>query len=180
MKEVFEFLVQTGMDQIELIAEPKEKALACAALATAVAKSGLLMPMITLEGQTACLTNVEPEPIKETGKKKAAGKKKVEAKDVLKPEAAKIEAPAPIVEEQIETPQEPVETDEWTDETCTERAEELTMLNQYVEAWGEDYVYVDCLTAFTEGAFSGGENVRPSNIQGFLVYLQQLAEQFAN
>ena len=91
------------------------------------------------------------------------------------------EAPAPVEEEPIATaPTQEVEiVDEWTDEMCTLKAEQLGILNSYVEAWGDAYVYNDCLGCFSEGAFTGAENVRPSNIDGFVVYLNEIAQQFA-
>lgn len=181
MKNVFEFLVQTGMDQLELIGDAEKKATICAELAKAVAQSGLL-GMATQEEATEEASKVEP--------KKAA--KKNTKKDALKPEAGKAApAPAPVEEEAPEVPQEPVQedepfpaeepefVDEWTEEMCAAKEEQLSMLQAYCEAWGEEYVYNDCLGAFTEGAFSGSDNVRPSNIDGFVIYLQELASQFA-
>lgn len=199
MRNVFEYLVNTGMEQLDLIADAEKKALICADLAKAIAQSGLLTGSVAVE------ENVEAQEPKEEKKttKKSTKKSK---KDALKPEASKVEtttteiveeeievpqAPEateevpqePVMEETVETPQEPAQqvemVDEWTDEMCELKAEQLELLSAYCEAWGEDYVYGDCLGAFSEGAFSGAENVRPSNIDGFVVYLQELNSQFS-
>lgn len=203
MRNVFEYLVNTGMEQLDLIADAEKKALICADLAKAIAQSGLLSGSVTVEEK---VETQEPKEEKKTTKKST---KKNSKKDALKPEASKVEtttteiveeeievpqAPEvtevteevpqePVMEETIETPQEPVAevemVDEWTDEMCELKAEQLELLSAYCEAWGEDYVYGDCLGAFSEGAFSGAENVRPSNIDGFVVYLQELNSQFS-
>lgn len=205
MRNVFEYLVNTGMDQLELIADAEKKATICAELAKAIAQSGLLAGPVAVQ-------EVVEEEVKDDKKAKKTNKKSTK-KDALKPEASKVEtAPTPVeetteiveeeipappvVEETVEAPQEPVMeevaeqpqepvaqepemVDEWTDEMCEVKAEQLELLNAYVEAWGEDYVYGDCLSAFSEGTFSGAENVRPSNIDGFVVYLQELNSQFS-
>lgn len=188
MRNVFEYLVNTGMEQLELIGDAEKKATICAELAKAVAQSGLLT--VGTEDVAAVETKKEEKATKKSTKKNSK-------KDALKPEASKVveepvEVPQePVVEEAVEVPQEPVAeesvaapqepeiTDEWTDEMCELKAEQLELLTAYCEAWGEDYVYGDCLGAFSEGAFTGAENVRPSNIDGFVVYLQELNSQFS-
>lgn len=175
MRNVFEYLVNTGMEQLELIGDAEKKAIICAELAKAVAQSGLL---------TEELAAVETKKEEKTTKKST---KKNSKKDALKPEASKIteETPQePVIEETVEeeivaAPQEQEITDEWTDEMYQLKAEQLELLTAYCEAWGEDYVYGDCLGAFSEGAFTGIENVRPSNIDGFVIYLQELNSQFS-
>ena len=182
MIKTFEQLINTGVESLEMVADAKEKAAICAELAKAIAMSGLL---------TGAAPAVE---VKETKEEKKKTTKKNTKKDALKPEASKGEsAPAVIEEEPVATPQEPVVTepevsepevapttnteivDEWTDEMVELKAEQLQRLNDYVEAWEADYVYNDCLGAMTEGVLVGAENVRPSNIDGFLAYLDALA-----
>ena len=190
MIKTFEFLINTGVSAVEGIVDPKERATVCAELAKAIAMSGVLR-----ESEVAEETAQQAEEKKEAKKKASKGKGNAK-KDALKTENQKEETATPVEEvkqEESTTPAEPqiieeevpaapaeVEiVDEWTDEMLTLKAEQLELLNSYVAAWGEDYVYGDCLGYFSEGAFSGAENVRPSNIDGFVVYLNQLAEQFA-
>lgn len=200
MIKTFEFLINTGIEAVEGIVDAKEKATVCAELAKAIAMSGVLRAS---EVETEEVTPVEEK--KET--KKKSNKKASNKKEALKTENQKEETVTPMpVEEAPEVPATPVEevvpeepqvpveeetvatpaptqeveiVDEWTDEMCTLKAEQLEILNNYVAAWGDEYVYETCLGYFSEGAFTGAENVRPSNIDGFVVYLNQLAEQFA-
>lgn len=202
MINTFEFLINTGVQSLEMIADAEKKATVCAELAKAIAMSGVLRAAEVEEDSTE-----EEQPKTTKGKKSST--KKNSKKESLKTENQKEETVTPIEEEQVveapavpveeepvaEAPQAPVEAaeevpapaptaeveivDEWTEEMLTLKAEQLGILNSYVEAWGEEYVYNDCLGCFSENAFVGAENVRPSNIDGFVVYLNQLAQQFA-
>lgn len=198
MIRTFEFLINTGVSSVEGIVDPKERAMVCAELAKAIAMSGVLREPEVEE-------TAEQAEEKKEAKRKAASKGKGNSKkEALKTENQKEETVTPVKEEVAvpETPAVPEEpvapaveeevvktpavapteveiVDEWTDEMLTLKAEQLELLNSYVAAWGEEYVYNDCLGYFSEGAFAGAENVRPSNIDGFVVYLNQLAEQFA-
>ena len=185
MINTFEFLINTAVENLEMIGDAKDKATICAELAKAIAMSGALRPE----------TEVIPAPVKEEKEEpKKTSKKKSNKKDALKTENTK--TPAPVEEAAPEIPEEPVVTppempeepaqvpeveivDEWTEEMQELKTEQLQLLNAYVEAWGEEFVYNDCLSAFSEGALVGGENVRPSNIDGFVVYLNELAQQNA-
>lgn len=199
MIKTFEFLINTGVQSLEMVADGEKKAAICAELAKAIAMSGVLRGT-EVEEET---TPVE-EP-KTTGKgKRSTSKKSNSKKEALKTENQKEETVTPVEEAPAapemptepveEAPQAPIEeeptpvpaptaevevVDEWTEEMLTLKAEQLGILNSYVEAWGADYVYTDCLGCFSENAFTGADNVRPSNIDGFVVYLNQLAEQFA-
>ena len=196
MINTFEFLINTAVENLEMIGDAKDKAAICAELAKAIAMSGALRPE----------TEVIPAPVKEEKEEpKKTSKKKSNKKDALKTENTKTPAPVeepvtpaeePTQEIAPEIPEEPVVTppempeepaqvpeveivDEWTEEMQELKTEQLQLLNTYVEAWGEEFVYGDCLSAFSEGALVGGENVRPSNIDGFVVYLNELAQQNA-
>lgn len=206
MKELFEQLINTGVENLEMV-EPKDKSMVCAELAKAIAMSGLLSEGIvtTTEEDTKepkAEEKTEPKKEKKTSSKSKTAKSKAE-KEALKPEAGKGKkvAEEPVAEEPqepevpqeeapAETPQEEVvaepgaqnlsDLDEWTEALQVEKREQLETLEAYTAAWGEEYVYNDCLSAFTNGVLTGPAAVRPSNIDGFVVYLQQLAEQFSN
>lgn len=198
MINTFEFLINTAVESLEMVADAEKKATICAQLAQAIALSGALRPEVE-----AMPVQEESEPVKEEPKK-TTKKKSSSKKDSLKTENTKAPAkekevveeetpqvPEEPVAEEPSVPEEPVQTpaeepaqevemtDEWTDEMATAKAEQLELLNAYVEAWGEEFVYGDCLSAFSEGALVGGENVRPSNIDGFVIYLHELAQQNA-
>ena len=186
MLKTFEYLINAGVESLEMVADAEKKATICAELAKAIAMSGALNnAVMTSEDQDAKSTKKE---------EKKANKKSNTKKDALKPEASKGSKAEPkeeaetVEEEPVQTPAQPeaeqaapqpeVEVvDEWTEEMQQLKASQLELLSQYCEAWGEDFVYNDCLSAMTEGQLVGAENVRPTNIDGFLVYLEQLAQQ---
>lgn len=190
MIKTFEFLIQTGVDQLELIGDAEKKATICAELAKAIAISGVLRPESEIVEETEA-------PAEETTKTSKKAGKKSSKKDSLKAAASKapvepIEVPEeePVVPAEPAAPVEEVAPEapataeveivaEWTDEMVEVKSVQLGTLNAYVEAWGEEYVYSDCLKAFTEGAMEGAENVLPTNIDGFVIYLEELAKQFA-
>lgn len=194
MIKTFEYLINTGVSAVEGIVDAKERAMVCAELAKAVAMSGVLKASDVDESISPA--DIE-KPEKET--KKNAKSSKSNKKEALKTENQKKETSTPVEEtvaEEPTVPQEPVEeevvetpaaepvqeveiVDEWTEEMQQLKAEQLGILNTYVEAWGEEYVYNDCLGCFTENTLVGAENVRPSNIDGFVVYLNELAQQFS-
>lgn len=184
MKKLFEQLITTGVENLEAIGDVAKKAEICAQLASAIAQSGLLeFPGTTLvENEESKEENVSSAKGKTKSKGKTTSKKEKEA---LKPEAGKdtkIKEEAPsvpeeIVEEQQEVaPQEPQEP--IVDPTII--SEEIAQqLKAYEDAWTEDYVYNECLSAFSEGRLTGKENINGTNAEAFLIYLGQLAASFA-
>lgn len=186
MKKTFISLVNTTLSNLELIGEADKKASICAELAKAIAMSGL----IETEEITVDVENEEKESPKATETKKKTSKRKAAAnkKDALKTEASKEEPieeePSIPTEETIEnqpaeTPQEEPTTpvEETSEDTAEEEftQEQIDTLSMYLEAWGEEYVYGDCLRAFSEGVLEGVDNITPDNIDGFLVYLANIA-----
>lgn len=175
MLKTFEYLINTGVESLGMVADAEKKAAICAELAKAIAMSG------ALAGATVVETQEDAKEEAKADKKKDA--KKNTKKDALKPESGKGEE-APAVQQETSatqeapeaTVEEPIMDDEWTEEMATLKAEQLELLTAYIDAWGEDYVYGDCLSAMTEGQLTGGENVRPSNIDGFLAYLGAIAQ----
>ena len=191
MIKTFEFLINTGVQSLEMVADAEKKASICAELAKAIAISGVLRATDVDES----IAPVDEKPETTTTKKKNSRSSKNSKKEALKTENQKEETvtpveetpavpqePVAVEEEPVQTPAQPVEAeivDEWTEEMQVLKAEQLGILNTYVEAWGYEYVYNDCLGCFTENTLTGAENVRPSNIDGFVVYLNELAQQFS-
>lgn len=170
--------------------ESKDKALAYAELAKAIAMTGLVEDLA--EGPSDVTDSAPKEDTKtvaktETKKPAATNTKK----DSLKTDAGKGTAPVKeAVEEKVPEEEEVVPTEEttavadevaideeWTDAMTSAKAEALETLKAYTDAWGEDYVYNDCVNAWSEGAFSGADNIRPTNIDGFITYLEQISTQ---
>lgn len=189
MKKLFEQLITTGVENLEAIGDVAKKAEICAQLASAIAQSGLLeSPGTTLmENEEPKEETVTSAKGKTRGKGKSTSKKEKEA---LKPEAGKdteIQEEAPSVpEEMVEEPQQQ-EQQEVVPEEPQEPAVDPTVipeeiaqqLKAYEDAWTEDYVYNECLSAFSEGRLTGKENINGTNAEAFLIYLGQLAASFA-
>ena len=189
ISQTFVKALKKGFDAANMITEQDKKALAYAELAKAIAATGLVEDVDVSDTEAI---DKEEAP-KKTDNKKAANTKK----DALKPESGKGAAkPKEEVEEQVPTEEiapvqeeTPVDTqteveieEEWTDAMVELKSDILARLNAYAaeDAWGEEYVYNDCVSAFFESAeTTGKENIRPTNIDGFVTYLDQLAEQFA-
>lgn len=184
ISKAFYQAVQKGLDAAKAIpvTEQKDKALAYAELANAIALTGLVEDGVL---ETTDAAPAEKE-VKKTETKKTATTTK---KDSLKADSGKGAATtAPIKEEKEETVPEQTEevtsttetdvevTDEWTEEMTEAKAEALERLKQYTDAWTEDYVYNQCVPAFFEDpSIVGGDNIRPTNIDGFITYLDQIA-----
>lgn len=198
MIKTFEFLINTGVQSLEYIPEGEKKASICAELAKAIALSGVLNQTTQIEDNT---DTEEKFKTKKTTKKSKKDSLKTEnqkeetvtpIEETTNTEVIKQQYQQPVIEEVENVNQEIIEeeitaipetteqmTDSWTEEMCKIKAEQLELLNRYVEAWGDEYVYNDCLRCFSENTFVGSENVRPSNIDGFIYYLNELAQQFA-
>lgn len=189
LKETFITIVNEGYTATKQISDSSQKAMALASLAQAIAQSGLLVETLPLSTGVVLATttateatgkdSLKPEASKGTSKKKSAKKAEV------------IEEPVEVVEEpvvevaevaEVEETTESVELDEeWTEAMQELKAEELATLEAYVDAWGDDCVYGDCLKAFMEDSTITMEDVwshiRPTNIDGFIAYLASLAEE---
>lgn len=173
LTNIYKDVLQKGFDAAKLIIDQDKKALAYAELAKAIAATGLVE---NLEG---VITETETKETKKTESKKTTANTK---KDSLKADAGK---GTEVKEEKEEVAPTPVEentsteaevTDEWTEEMTTAKAEALGRLKQYTDAWTEDYVYNQCVPAFFEDkTVLGGDNIRPTNIDGFITYLDQIA-----
>lgn len=187
-KEVFLELIDKGNTAAKAIVEPDKKAMAYAELAKALGMSGLLNHgFVTID---AVNTDQTVEPVQEdtvtaskesikkgAGKKKATAKKKDEEKKAAPvpapTEEVKEEAPLPVPEEE----KAEAAGDEWTPEKEKELESELGDLDWYVQSWGEDYVYNQCVPAFFEEAtIVGAEHIRPSNILAFITYLYEISQ----
>lgn len=200
LEKDFMSLVKEGKAAIALISDSDKKALACAQLAQAIASTGVLNMMELKEAisvGTAIKSEDVVEAIKEeadTKKEKKATKSsrstksKAKGKDALKNEAAKepvaeettetVEAEVvPTIEETTDNGQavdaehEDVElVEEWTEEMCEVKAEDLNAYNWYLDVWGEERM-CELVSSFFEGRETDLSAIRPTNITGFVTFL---------
>lgn len=185
LSQNFYNMMQEGYKMAKGITDVKDRALVLAELAKAIAMTGLVEDTAVSEDAAEA---TETKTVAKTENKKATATANTK-KDSLKADAGKGAAPAKeVVEEKIPEEEEvPVDEtvvadevaidEEWTEEMTTAKAEALETLKAYTDAWGEDYVYIDCVNAWSEGAFSGADNIRPTNIDGFITYLVQISNQ---
>ena len=183
LNKIFYENLETALKTSKAIVDPKDKCMASANIALAIAMTGA----VTEESLTKYINSATSGADKSSSLKPGANKaKKSSSKKTEEKPAEK--AKAEVVPEDSETEEtEPVDTenveetdnDEWPEEIPEEYIDDINELKRYVEGWGEDYVYVDCLYEFSEHQFKGKENVRPSNIKGFVAYLQAWEKQCA-
>lgn len=133
---------------------------------------------------------------KKATKSSRSTKSKAKGKDALKNEAAKepakVEEEVPVVEETTETVEaevvptieettdngqavdaehEDVElVEEWTEEMCEVKAEDLNAYNWYLDVWGEERM-CELVSSFFEGRETDLSAIRPTNITGFVTFL---------
>ena len=175
IRETFEQLINLGTQQIELIASPEAKVTACAELAKAIAMSGLLHEeeSITVKQEETPKAPVKVEQKKtNTAKKeleKTAGKGKAEPNAEVKQEAV---TTPPVSQE---TKKEPEIEAEWTAESLELFKDQLTYINQAVEAWGQEVVAIQAVGQFSEGLFTGMKNITPLNVCAFVAFLTKIA-----
>ena len=173
--------------------DPKDKSLICSNIALAIAMTGV----VTEESINKLLSAKGTNEDKSESLKASAGKWNKKTSKKKQEEVAPVEEVPPVEEEQedievvpVEESQDTEETpqesevnneeieEEWTESAQEKYKEELERLNQYVEAWTEEYVFETCLYEFSEHQFNGKENVRPCNIEAFIAWLDQLAASF--
>lgn len=138
----------------------------------------------------------EAEEKKEKKTTKKTTKSKAKGKDALKNENTKEAAEVPEVEEvEVEEVVETVEaeevpnveetnvgqaidtdstdvelSEEWTEEMCSLKAEDLEAYNWYLDTWGEEKM-CDLVSSFFEGRETDLSAIRPTNITGFVTFL---------
>ena len=171
ISQMFVNLVNDGIKASKAISDPKEKALACAELAKALAMTGLVS---TLSGDSEAQEVAET---KEALKNKPKGKQKP-----VKEEEPEVEETQEVEDEVVETEKE-AETeeavtdvelvDEWTEEMIELKAEQLEFIQQLQEEYDEETIN-ECVRNFSEGVLNSIEEISPLNIDGFVAYMEML------
>lgn len=166
IKEMFSEAIKKSMQSADNIIEADKKAMAYAAIASALAESGLLLQ------KTVTDIKEEKDSLKPENNK--TKEKQVENKE----EKPIVEEPKKEIQEATATPKKEVETepeDEWNDTTKEKYKEEL----EFIQQFDKDCLN-ECLNVFLQA--SEGEytikDLTPDIIQGFCTFLKKiLAEQ---
>ena len=87
---------------------------------------------------------------------------------------------APAVEQQEATVADEIKVEaEWTEEMLNLKNSEIDLLNSYITAWTEDFIVTKCMTGYFEDSTITAdklwEYIRPTNIDGFIAYLEALS-----
>lgn len=165
ISQMFVNLVNDGIKASKAISDPKEKALACAELAKALAMTGLVS---TLSGDSEAQEVAET---KEALKNKPKGKQKP-----VKEEEPEVEETQEVEDEVVETEEAVTDVelvDEWTEEMIELKAEQLEFIQQLQEEYDEETIN-ECVRNFSEGVLNSIEEISPLNIDGFVAYMEML------
>lgn len=182
----FEELITEGENTLKCVSDLKDKAMICAALAQAIAIKCSSMPVeesIKLDKETAVSgkDSLKNESTKE--KKKTSTKKTAAATPA---EEESVENTTPVEEQPQETPALEVTpedaNDEWNEENNEKYKEFIDIVQQYRDAWEDEYVLGVALRDFMETSDTiTDENVweyiRPTNIEAFVAYLDEINAQ---
>lgn len=165
ISQMFVNLVNDGIKASKAISDPKEKALACAELAKALAMTGLVS---TLSGDN------EAQEVTET--KEALKNKPKSKQKPVKEEEPEIEKTQEVEDEVVETEEAATDVelvDEWTEEMIELKAEQLEFVQQLQEEYDEETIN-ECVRNFSEGVLNSIEEISPLNIDGFVAYMEML------
>lgn len=163
IRETFILSINEGMKSASLIVEQDKKAMAYASIAEAIALSGLLSEK---KGVTS-KESLKPENFKGDNVEE---KEEAPVKTTPSNEEVVEQAEAELQEEMQE------ETScEWNDELQEKLATEINIVNEMTETYGVDKMN-ECVVAFTENPNLNLGDINPSNIKGFVAFLQSQVE----
>ena len=169
VKEMFNTVVGKAIQNAELIETSKDKAMAYAAIAQALALTGKV-------GNDVTVAEVESKPPKN------ADKMKRQPQDLAPEEMPKEEKKPIKKEEKVSKKKEetPKFTEEWTEEAMEHFADELTYIDDFTQSWTEEGLN-ECLKEFSSGVLKSMDDVNPMNINAVVEYLKSVvAEEEAN
>lgn len=165
VKETFNCMISKAIENAELIETPKDKAVAYAAIASALAQTGRVSDIIA-------------ESVTEPVVQKNADKMKKQP-GFLPPDKEEILGePVEETEKKISEMKKvtPKFTAEWTDEANAYYEKEFAYLEKFLEKWGEDG-FNQCLADFSSGTIKDFDGINPLNISALVTYLKEIEAQ---
>lgn len=170
IKDTFTTVICKAIENAELIESPRDKAMAYAAIASALAQTGRMGGV-----EDAAPEAKEPEP-----KAKKNSDKMKRQPDFMPPDDQEVlggvrggSVPKEEKEEPEKKTVEPKFTSEWTDEAEKYYEKELQYLMDFVERYGDDG-FSECASEFSKGLFKDLDGVNPLNISALVVYLKEI------
>lgn len=173
--EIFAESINSALKTAGLVSEPYQKGMLFAEIAKAIALTGQVGQQNIQIAKAIALTDQVGQQNIQLAKEELSSVKKAAAKITESQEVAEELAPAT---EQVENIQNYIEEedkieDEWTDAMREKKAEQLEKLTEYMNEYDEDSLNA-ALEAFSTGQLKTLAEIRPANIDGFLIYLDQM------
>lgn len=161
LKELFAFCVQEAVKSAKSITEPYQKSQAYSNVALALATMRGTSDLSYDENVSEKEAIQEPVPkAKSTAKESAPTNSKAS-----KTESTSVPEPELI--------------NEWTEEMLALKAEQIDTLTKLKEEYGEEAMD-NCVSMYTEGVYNSLADITPLNIDGFIVFLEQLMNEANN
>jgi hypothetical protein len=169
VNEMFASAISEARKSAEMIADHKDKAMAYAAIASALAQTGLVSIQKTDAPVDAAKEKAPAKEEKPATTKKNADKMKRQPQDIAPP----AEEEKPKAEEKKD---EPKFTEEWTEQAEAHFGEELEYITKFSENWGDDGLD-ECIKEFSDGVLKTANDINPLNIVALVQYLKELEAQ---
>jgi hypothetical protein len=163
IKGLFITCLEKGMSAAKEIASPTDKAMAYAELSKALALTGMVRENVIP------IDNIEP---KITAGKDAIKNAVTKAeKETVKPETKTPVKEAPAEEAVGES------SYDWTEALQTEKSEQLDIVTQFMETFGEDFLLK--AAAKVDSTVVSMDDIRPNNVDAIAAYLLKEGELIA-
>lgn len=172
INEIFVKVLNEGIQSANVISDPKDKSIAYAELAKAIAMTGLVS--IGDKSEEIDVTEAK-EALREKAKPAKTKAKKQEAEPEQQQEKASEEASNHQVQEESSEKETTEITEEWTEEMIEMFKEQLDFIRGLQEEYDEEIID-ECVRNFSEGQFNSIDDITPLNIEGFAAYMKMLIE----
>lgn len=171
VKELFKTVVGEAIKNAELIELPKDKAMAYASIASALAQAmnNSVENIARKSEHEKDLGIVEVAVSEKKDEKPAEEKKPRKTADKMKRQPKEL----PPEEEPEKKEEIPNFTSDWTDEAFEYYEKELEEIAGFAEDYGENGLN-ECIKKFSSGTLKSEEDINPLNIKALVLYLREV------
>jgi len=173
VKELFKTVVGEAIKNAELIELPKDKAMAYASIASALAQAmnNSVENIARKSEHEKDLGIVEVSVSEKKEEKPAEEKKPRKTTDKMRRQPKELPPEDEPKEEKKE--EIPNFTSDWTDEAFEYYEKELEEIAGFAEDYGEDGLN-ECIKKFSSGTLKSEEDINPLNIKALVLYLREV------
>lgn len=178
VKDMYKNVINKAMTNAELIENAKDRAMAYAAIAQALAPLAVGQTEFQIDEKTVVEEKPDKKPAKKTADKMKRQPKELPPEDAPEDTPTEDTTPEPEVEEPAKEEKKethPTFTEEWTDEAQAYFEKDLEYVEDFSERWTEDGLN-QCIEAFSNGVIKDFEGINPLNIEGLVGYLKAAEE----